>query len=187
MIIGLTGYSRSGKDTVAKTLTEMHGYTRIAFADKIRDYLYEMNPLIDNIAGEPIFLKERVNRDGWDTAKSSPHVRRTLQNAGVAARKIFGDSFWIYQALSDVRPQDKTVVTDVRFKNEANWIKDFGGQIWRVERDGIAAINNHISESEMDSYPVDFTIVNNGTLEELEAIVTSRVMNLLHEQQMDFE
>jgi hypothetical protein len=187
MIIGLTGYAQSGKDTVAKVLIEKYGYTRIAFADKIREYLYEMNPIIDNVAGEPIFLKELIKRDDWEVAKKSPHVRRALQNAGVAARKVFGDTFWIYQALSDVRPQDKTVVTDVRFKNEADWIKDFGGQIWRVERDGVAAINNHISENEMDTYPVDFTIFNNGTLEELESIVTARAVNLLHEQQVDFE
>lgn len=187
MIIGLTGYAQSGKDTVAKILTDNYGYARIAFADKIREYLYEMNPLIDYIVGEPIFLKERVKRDGWEQTKQNPHVRRVLQNAGVAARKVFGEDFWIYQALSDVAPQDKVIVTDVRFKNEADWIKGFGGQIWRVNRDGVGAVNGHISESEMAEYPVDFTINNNGTLNELNSIVTSRLINLMHEQQMDFE
>mgnify|MGYP006283771541 FL=1 len=43
MIIGLTGYAQSGKDTVASLLVEHYGYERVAFADKIRSFLYEMN------------------------------------------------------------------------------------------------------------------------------------------------
>jgi len=187
MIIGLSGYARSGKDTVAEVLIETHGYTRVAFADKIRELLYEMDPLIMH-NGIDFRLQDVVDSKGWEAAKTEfSEIRRLLQDLGIGARKLFGDTFWIYQALSDVRPQDKVIVTDVRFENEASWIKDFGGQIWRIERDGVSAINNHISESEMGSYPVDFVITNNGTLDELNANVMSKALNLLHEQQMDFE
>ena len=65
MIIGLTGYAQSGKDTVAKILVENYGFTRIAFADKIREFLYETNPMYDSIVGEPLFVKAKVDRDGW--------------------------------------------------------------------------------------------------------------------------
>jgi cytidylate kinase len=75
MIIGLTGYAQSGKDTVAKILVENYGYTRVAFADKIREFLYETNPMYDSIAGEPVFVKAKVDRDGWEVAKQSPHIR----------------------------------------------------------------------------------------------------------------
>jgi dephospho-CoA kinase len=40
MIIGLTGYAQSGKDTVANILVENYGYQRVAFADPIRALLY---------------------------------------------------------------------------------------------------------------------------------------------------
>ena len=46
MIIGLSGYAQSGKDTVAKVLIEEYGFTRIAFADKIREFLYDLNPQV---------------------------------------------------------------------------------------------------------------------------------------------
>ena len=46
MIIGLTGYAQSGKDTLANILVENYGYTRVAFADKIREFLYEVNPMV---------------------------------------------------------------------------------------------------------------------------------------------
>lgn len=46
-IIGLSGYARSGKDAAAKVLVEEFGFTRVAFADKLRDFLYALNPIVD--------------------------------------------------------------------------------------------------------------------------------------------
>jgi hypothetical protein len=183
MIIGLTGYAQSGKDTVAKVLVENFGYTRVAFADKIRDFVYEMNPMVDNIVGEPIFLKERVKHYGWETAKKDPHVRRTLQDVGVAARKLFGDDFWVDEAmktmLNDPRPDMNYVITDVRFLNEADMIRANQGQLWRVKRIGVSAVNGHVSEHELDNHPVDQIFTNDGTVKDLEAMIKTRMQGLL--------
>jgi hypothetical protein len=179
MIIGLTGYAQSGKDTVAKILVENYGYTRVAFADKIRDFLYEMNPMVDNVAGEPIFLKERVDRDGWEVAKKNPHIRRTLQNAGVSARKVFGEEFWIDRSLVSILRNENTVITDVRFINEADVVKHQAGQVWRIKRLGVDAVNAHVSESQMDGYPVDQIFTNNSSIEDLELMVKTRMMSLI--------
>jgi hypothetical protein len=46
VIIGLCGYAQSGKDTLAAYLTENWWFDRRAFADPIRDVLYNLNPLI---------------------------------------------------------------------------------------------------------------------------------------------
>jgi hypothetical protein len=179
MIIGLSGYAQSGKDTVANILVEKHGYTRVAFADPIREMLYEMDPLIPKGYGAGVInyrLQDLVDSYGWDKVKTEhPEVRRLLQDLGGGGRKVFGDSFWIYQALSDVAPDDKVVVSDVRFKNEAQWVQEFNGQIWRIKRLGTDAVNDHISESEMDGYPVNQIFINNGTLEDLEVLVTTRM------------
>lgn len=182
MIIGLSGYAQSGKDTVANILVEKYGYKRIAFADPIRDLLYEMDPPVPVGAGDEkhtVGLQNYVDVYGWDDAKQNPIVRSMLQNLGVGARKVFGDKFWIYEALSDVAPQDKVVVSDVRFVNEASWIQTFSGQIWRIKRVGTDAVNNHVSESEMDGYPVDQIFVNNGTIEDLELLVGTRMRSFL--------
>jgi len=180
MIIGLTGYAQSGKDTVAKVLVENYGFTRVAFADKIREYLYEMNPMFDSIAGEPVFVRDRVDRDGWEKAKQSPQIRRLLQNSGVAARKVFGPQFWVHEAmksmLTDPRIDMNYVITDVRFLNEADMIRANNGQIWRIKRMGIEAVNGHISEHELDDYKVDQIFTNNGTLEDLELMIKTRMM-----------
>jgi hypothetical protein len=182
MIIGLSGYAQSGKDTVANILVEKYGYTRIAFADPIRELLYEMDPPVPVGVGtekHTVGLQNYVEVYGWDEAKQNPIVRSMLQNLGVGARKVFGDTFWIYQALSDVAPQDKVVVSDVRFVNEAKWIQEFNGQIWRVKRLGTNAVNAHVSESQMDGYPVDQIFVNNGTLEDLDMLIGTRMRSFL--------
>lgn len=174
MIIGLTGYAQSGKDTVAKILVDNYGYTRIAFADKIREFLYET---------APDYIKLLVDEVGWEKAKQNQAVRELLQNTGVGARKVFGEGFWVHEAmktmLNDPRPDLNYVVTDVRFLNEADMIKANHGQIWRVKRIGVGAVNAHVSETQMDGYPVDQIFVNNGTIEDLEALVKTRMVGLL--------
>lgn len=174
MLIGLTGYAQAGKDTVAEVLVNNFGYTRVAFADPIRDFCYEQNSIIGSVAGEPIFLKTVVDRDGWDEAKKSDSVRRTLQNTGIAARNIFGADFWVHQAMKKITTL-KVVITDVRFKNEADLIKANGGQIWRVRRLGVSAVNSHVSETQMDDYAVDQIFLNNGTKEDLEVLIQTRM------------
>lgn len=176
MIIGLMGYAQSGKDTVANILVENYGYTRVAFADKIRDFLYEINPIISVTANEPMYLRGRVGRDGWDTAKKSPEVRRLLQDLGVGARNLFSDMFWVQQALREVHFEGNYVITDVRFKNEAVSIKKYdNAELWRVKRPGVDAVNGHVSEHELEGYPVDQIIYNNGSLSDLEDLVKTRM------------
>lgn len=176
MIIGLTGYAQSGKDTVANILVEKYGFKRLAFADKIRDILYELNPMI---GGEPLQIK--IDVEGWDKAKQHSEVRRLLQKMGVACRNHLSASVWIAPVVRDINPGDNVVITDVRFRNEAELIYKGleGSQIWRVERPGVGPVNNHVSESEVANFPVDVTIPNHGTLEDLELLLKIRMQGLL--------
>lgn len=163
MIIGLSGYARSGKDTVAKVLIENYGYQRVAFADPIRDLLLEMNPLLSS--GHHI--SSRLSEYGWDVTKSDQEVRRLLQSLGVGARKVLGEDVWITKALRSFNSEN-IVVTDVRFENEAHSLRLLGAQIWRIERPGVKAVNNHLSENRLDNCEFDQYFFNNSTIEDLE-------------------
>lgn len=174
MIIGLTGYAQSGKDTVANILVDKYGFTRIAFADKIREFLYSINPMI---SGEPLQIK--VDVEGWEKAKQHPEVRRLLQVTGTSARKLFGSQFWINQTLRHFATEPKIVIADVRFRNEADFLKANGGQVWRIQRIGVDAVNNHVSEKDMDDYKVDQTFANNSSIEDLELLIKTRMQGLL--------
>ena len=173
--IGLVGYSQSGKDTVADILVKNYGYTRVAFADKIREFLYGLNPMV---ACSPTgYLQDLVNLVGWDAAKQEPQVRRLLQDLGNSARKTIDENVWVTLALGNIDVNKRVVITDVRFENEAMMIKLMGGQLWRVKRVGVGPVNDHVSESELEGYKVDQIFVNNGTIEDLEALIKTRMNN----------
>jgi 50S ribosomal subunit-associated GTPase HflX len=176
MIIGLTGYAQSGKDTVANILVEKYGFERIAFADPIRDMLFEMNPNYNDT-----LLQQAVTSQGWDEVKKNSIVRRMLQNLGVGARKVLGEDVWIIAALRKIDDVNKHyVITDVRFENEAVIINQLNGKLWRVIRPGVEAVNNHISEHEMNGYKVDGELHNGGTLEELKLSIKLQMDLLLN-------
>ena len=172
VIIGLSGYASSGKDTVAQILVEKFGYKRMAFADSIRDILYTLNPL----AHSGIHVQQLVDDYGWDIAKQESEVRRLLQVLGTeVGREFFGDDIWVDTLIAKIEPEDKVVITDVRFPNEAREIDYLCGEIWRVNRDGVEAINEHVSETQMDNYSFNRIINNNGSLEDLEQYITALV------------
>jgi hypothetical protein len=176
-LIGLTGYARTGKDTLASILVEKYGYRRIAFADTIRSFLYEVNPMVG--CSPSGYLQDLVDLVGWDKAKEEPQVRRLLQDLGVAARKLINEDVWITAALADLDPHEKVVIADVRFENEAAMIRLLGGQLWRVKRFNTSAVNDHVSEIELDYYEVDQIFLNNGTIEDLEILLKVRMRNAL--------
>lgn len=173
MIIGLTGYARTGKDTVAGILVKDFGFERIAFADPIRELLYELNPKVNGI-----YLREMVEEHGWEITKSQMEVRRLLQDLGIGARKVFGSNFWVERAMYKISLDKHYVITDVRFRNEADSIKRLPSKIWRVQRSGVVAINDHVSEHDMDHYEVDHTIVNEGPIEYLSILVHEQMETL---------
>jgi len=174
MIIGLSGYAQSGKDTVAKFLVEKRGFKRVAFADPIRELLYELNPKVDfEVDGGSWNIRYLVDNYGWDEAKQSLEVRRLLQTLGLGARNIIDEDIWLIKALRTMSGDGNYVVTDVRFQNEAVVLRTSGAKIWRVERDGIIAVNEHISENDLDNWEFDAYIHNNFTKEDLEFAVTT--------------
>ena len=166
MIIGLSGYAQVGKDTVAQMLVEDYGYTRIGFADIIKKACYMLDPIISL---DGMRLAHAVDKYGWDGSKQVPEVRRLLQVMGSeVGRDLIDPQIWIELTLHNIKPEDKIVVSDVRFRNEAEEIKWQRGEVWRISRiDKDAPVNIHRSETDMDSWDFDQYISNNGTLEEL--------------------
>ena len=167
MIIGLSGYAQSGKDTVAEYLVKEYDYKSIAFADPIRNVLYSMNPLIGSNR-----LVDMVDEYGWDLTKQNPEVRNLLQSLGFSARRVIDERVWIAAAFHEMTNRDANyVIADVRFYNEANMIHSEGGQVWRVNRPGVSAVNTHISETDLDRFEFDHVLNNDASVEALHFLV----------------
>lgn len=110
--------------------------------------------------------------------------RQYLQWFGGEARKVFGDTFWIDQVLPQPWDSDRlgtglearypdadvVCVTDVRYPNEAQRVRDLGGVVWEVIRPGLES-DGHGSETPLPRDLVDVTINNDGSLADLERAV----------------
>ena len=107
-IIGLSGYARSGKDEAAKLLVNGHGFTRVAFADKLRECLYQLNPMCgrgwDTSDRPVVYVQDVIEEYGWDGYKETEYgieIRRLLQRLGTeAGRQTLWDSIWIDAAFA---------------------------------------------------------------------------------------
>ena len=63
---------------------------------------------------------------------------------------------------------DKVVVDDCRFRNEAQLIKNLGGALWYVERPGVPKSFEHASEGSLNNYEdFDCAVFNDGAIEDL--------------------
>jgi hypothetical protein len=82
-------------------------------------------------------------------------------------REMFGEDFWVDAAIARVPDGSKVVFSDVRYPNEAMAIKSLGGEVWRVERDGIGPANGHASEHALNDFEFDKVLKNDSTLESL--------------------
>jgi hypothetical protein len=179
MIIGISGYARSGKDTIADHLVNSYGFSQKSFASDMKKAMYILNPIVksDNIG---IFrYRQIVDVYGLDVAKDTvPEIRRLLQVFGTeVGRDMFGVNFWVNLVLNNIDVSN-VVVSDVRFKNEADAIREAGGQIWRVNRKNVKPITGHVSEIDLDDYKFDQVINNDLSVEDLYSLVDNIILNV---------
>lgn len=169
MLIGLIGYARSGKDTFAQHMVNDYEFTKLAFADPMREALQRLDPIIRIGDGLTMNLSQALSSLDWEDLKMiSPDVRPLMQKMGTeVGREMLGENVWVNLAMKKAEQHDNVVFSDVRFLNEAEAIKAAGGLIFRIVRPGNGPVNEHVSESVLDDYEADFTINNSGTVEDL--------------------
>lgn len=156
MIIGFTGYAGSGKDEAGRALIAK-GFTRVSFADKLKVLAIKLDPLIAHW----------VFRYDWEGAKKVPHCREFLQTLGMTARDVLGEDVWVNAAMNSLETGRNYVFTDVRYPNEYQAIRQLGGTVYRITRLGVGPVNDHVSETALDSIDMPY-ISNEGTLLEFQ-------------------
>ena len=174
--IGLSGWAKSGKDTVAQYLVENHGFTRVSFADPMRDALLELDPLVPYM-GHHMRLSTVIRFRGWDDAKRVvPEIRELLQRFGTeVGRNMFGQNFWVDQAIESATRYERVVFSDCRYTNEADAVQNIGGVVWRIYRPDVFAVNDHTSEQDLNNYPFDSHINNDSTLDNLHNLIEEQL------------
>lgn len=192
MIVGVNGVSEAGKDSIGRICVEEWGCKHLAFATRMKEFALAVNPWVPidhmqspeavNTRGQFVRLRELVEKVGWDEAKKNPEVRRLLQATGTeGGRKTLDEALWIKQVSPLVRGKRNYVITDVRFLNEAEFIRNHGGIVVRVERPGYGPALGHVSDVHEDSL-WDEVIHNNGTLDDLRKTVIDRLGEYFDDQ-----
>ena len=166
-VIGLHGRARAGKDTAANFILAHRGGYIYSFADPIRKMLAPLG--ID------------MNDPYWQARKEqvipalgvSP--RRLMQTLGTEwGRQLINPDLWLIlakQLLLNYGPG--MVIADVRFENEAAWVREQGGRVIHIERPDNVAVEAHASEAGIvfKGEEGDIKIVNGGSLEDLQQTI----------------
>ena len=164
-LIGIAGRARSGKDTVANFIVAAIGGYRYSFADPIRAMLVPLG--VD------------MSDPYWQARKEEPipalgvSPRRMMQTLGTEwGRQLINPDLWLIMAHQRLLQNGPgMVISDVRFDNEAAWIRKHGGRIIHVIRPDTKAVEAHASEDGIEMQDTDARLFNSGTLEELQLSV----------------
>lgn len=167
LIVSLSGYAQSGKDSTGNLLVQDFGFRRYSFADRLRECLIQLDPLVEAEGGAVRLTRLLQFTNGWDQAKVEyPEVRRLMQVFGTeVGRNLLGQNVWVdtlFRQLEEERPE-RAVITDCRFENEVRAVILAGGfPVW-VKRPGVAPVNSHVSDNALTEGDCVMTVENDGS------------------------
>jgi hypothetical protein len=205
MIIGVVGFIGSGKGTAGDILKDM-GFTPISFAKGVKDITAEMfgwpRHLLEGDTQHSREWREKPDKFWSYEFEKDFTPRLALQLMGTeVGRNVFHQDFWVIKLKNyiDNSPEQNYVITDVRFKNEIDFINRQGGILIELQRGitphwyEIARKANrgdehaeswmqtqsgiHESEWRWVGANIDHVIENDGSLEELKV----KIKNCLKE------
>lgn len=183
-IVGICGKAGAGKSTVAEYLVKHYQAGKLAFADPLRamlmpaiDLLYYNEPV--EVVEEKIKAKKDEPIDCFGT---SP--RKLLQGIGALMREHNPDVFvkLTQRKIDMLNELDSIilkftgvptthavtyVIDDLRYDNEAQWIKDSGGKIFRLTRpeEMLRKVPKHHSENGVSDDYIDLEFNNDDNID----------------------
>lgn len=177
LVIGIGHKSRHGKDTAAQAIiaqrANKYDVRRYAFADELKREVNEaaeaaggMNELFTRMhltLELPHGVQFEIGADMTDPFCPLGKHRALLQWWGTEYRRAQDPFYWVRKLalrIADDKPQF-ALISDMRFPNEAMWVKANEGYTVNVTRHGYRmseGIEGHYSDVALDSYAYDYKI-----------------------------
>lgn len=140
-LIGILGFIGSGKGTVTSYLVEKYGYKNLSFAGPLKDITSILfgwdREKLEGATKESREWREQVDlfwtqQFGYDVTP-----RKILQLIGTEAmRNVIHPNIWVSIVKNIIlqNPNQKYVISDLRFPNEIEMVEDLNGKILRIQR-----------------------------------------------------
>lgn len=168
-LIGIAGFKRAGKDTLARAIRKLNGYDVVGMSDAI---VAEVEAITGFEITDP--MKE-------EPVPGSPDItfRDLLIRHGTQRRQLL-KSYWIDQMAAAVGAAivagRGVIVTGVRISEEFQWIRRNGGQVIWLSREGCDSDGTYTEEDQ--AHCCDVRIVNDGAID----MVASRALDRLRQR-----
>lgn len=142
-LIAMCGAIGSGKDTVANYLQEQHGFTIVSFAEPLKRIAMSVYGLeYRHVFGTQID-KNEVIQSVLDADGRPRTTREILEWLGTEGFRTIDPNTWVKlgmrTACKIMGEGGRVVISDTRFFNEFEAVKNCGGEIWKVEKTGCGA------------------------------------------------
>jgi dephospho-CoA kinase len=188
-LIGLVGKKRVGKDTAADILLQELGpiATKVAFADPLKDAvaaLFGYTAWYD--------MERELGKEDPIPWLGGITLRRIYQTLGTEwARKMVHPEIWVKlmdRRIFKLQEQGYRVVviTDIRFDNEAEYLRSKFGSLIHIERPEPKEMKPwwtryrmHLSERGLTPLPGELVIRNDNGLESYRVKVLSNLSRVL--------
>lgn len=159
IVVGLAGPARSGKDTTADWFVRVWGFYKYSLASPIKVALRAgLGLTASHTDGD---LKE----EPLPGIGKSP--RQLMQTLGTEwGRQMIHPDIWLTMAQRRNGYEPFMVVPDVRFPNEAEWVRQ-NGILVHIRRPGATSVSEHASEDGIKPIEGEVVVLNNRTVEDL--------------------
>ena len=170
ILIGISGKKGVGKDLLASFLKQKYGFMNIPFAQELKAAVRkDFNLTTDHTDGwlketPTQYFRELISKESTDTRSEYWTPREIMIAYGQFFRQ-FDPLWWVKKTFDQIQQVKmfqtygadmRVSISDVRFKNEANYIKEEGGYLVRLERRAdlniYKEIGTDLSETDLDDY-----------------------------------
>lgn len=165
-LIALTGKYGSGKDTIANYLTKDHKFARLVFSDELK----HRTSLLTNIDLKILqgnTKKNRIKRESKKDKIFRLTGRQWLTVLGDGIRRHVDEDYWLDIVMEKKDQFNRVVITDARYNNEFERIKEENGILIYVSNNQITeTVSERIFDFKNSKY-IDYVINNHGSKKEL--------------------